>query len=128
MKKVVVIGASPKEWRYSYKAVRMLSDYDYEVIALGKTAEKIGSTFIQTGQPEIENIYTISLYLNVENSTKIMDYILSLKPRRIVINPGAENSQLEMEAQEQGIEVVRGCTLVMLSTGTFEKRTSTHEV
>jgi predicted CoA-binding protein len=128
MKKVVVIGASPKEWRYSYKAVRMLSDYDYEVIALGRTREKIESTVIQTGKPEIDNIFTISLYLNIENSTKIMDYILSLKPQRIVINPGAENPQLEMEAQDKGIEVIRGCTLVMLSTGTFEKETSTNKV
>lgn len=128
MKKVVVIGASPKKWRYSYKAVRMLEDYEYEVIALGKTPENIGSTMIQTGQPKIDDIYTISLYLNIENSTKIMDYILTLEPQRIVINPGAENPQLEMEAQEQGIEVLRGCTLVMLSTGTFEKEATSHDV
>jgi len=120
MKKVVVIGASPKSWRYSYKAVRMLQDYNYEIIALGKTADRIGNTFIDTQQKDWSDIHTISLYLHPKNSSKIQEYILSLSPKRLIINPGAENPTLEEEARKKGIEVIRACTLVMLSTGQFE--------
>lgn len=124
MKKILVIGASPKSWRYSYKAVRMLQDYDYEIIALGKTADRIGNTFIETQQKDWADIHTISLYLHPKNSTKIKEYILSLTPERLIINPGAENPTLEEDARKKGIEVIRACTLVMLSTGQFEPSTS----
>jgi hypothetical protein len=35
------------------------------------------------------------------------------------MNPGAENSDLAVKAGERGIEVVEGCTLVMLRSGHF---------
>jgi|SRR6056297_1114004 len=120
MKKVLVIGASPQPWRYAYKAVRMLQDYDYKVLALGKTSERIENVYIETKRKAWENIHTITLYLNSQNSSEMQDYILSLEPQRLIINPGAENPQLEDAAQRKGIEVVRACTLVLLSTGQFE--------
>jgi hypothetical protein len=35
------------------------------------------------------------------------------------MNPGAENPALAEKAEQAGIEVVEGCTLVMLRTGQF---------
>ena len=35
------------------------------------------------------------------------------------MNPGAENETLAEKARDHGIEVIEGCTLVMLRTGTF---------
>lgn len=122
MKKVLVIGASPQPWRYAYKAVRMLQDYKYEVIALGKTSDRIGKTFIHTKREPWTDIHTITLYLNPKNSAEMQDYILQLAPKRLIINPGAENSELEEAARKEGIEVMRACTLVMLSTGAFEPK------
>lgn len=122
MKKVLVIGASPQPWRYAYKAVRMLQDYKYEVIALGKTSDRIGKTFIHTKREPWTDIHTITLYLNPKNSAEMQDYILQLAPKRLIINPGAENPELEEAARKEGIEVMRACTLVMLSTGAFEPK------
>ncbi len=124
MKKVLVIGASPNAWRYSYKAVRMLQDYNYEVLALGKTSDRIGKTFIHTKREPWKDVHTITLYLNAQNSSEMKDYILALAPKRLIINPGAENPQLEEAARKEGIEVIRACTLVMLSTGAFEPKES----
>ncbi len=98
----------------------MLQDYDYKVIALGKTADRIGNTFIQTKQKDWSDIHTVTLYLSPKNSIEVQDYILSLSPERLIINPGAENPALEDAARKKGIEVIRACTLVMLSTGQFE--------
>lgn len=122
MKKVLVIGASPQPWRYAYKAVRMLQDYKYEVIALGKTSDRIGKTFIHTKREQWTGIHTTTLYLNPQNSAEMQDYILQLAPKRLIINPGAENPELEEAARKEGIEVMRACTLVMLSTGAFESK------
>jgi hypothetical protein len=35
------------------------------------------------------------------------------------MNPGAENDDLTAKARAHGIEVMEGCTLVMLGRGTF---------
>ncbi|MBC7389909.1 MAG: CoA-binding protein, partial [Opitutaceae bacterium] len=48
-----------------------------------------------------------------------IDYIINLKPKRILFNPGTENKALMDKAKENKIEVVEGCTLVMLSIGTY---------
>ena len=52
-------------------------------------------------------------------SDEYYDYILSLHPRRIIFNPGAENPELETLAAAHGIEPVEACTLVLLSTGQY---------
>jgi hypothetical protein len=44
---------------------------------------------------------------------------MALKPQRIIMNPGAESDALETVAQANDIEVIRGCTLVMLRTQQF---------
>jgi uncharacterized protein len=47
------------------------------------------------------------------------DYILSLHPKRIIFNPGAENDELAELARKNNIQPVEACTLVMLSTGQY---------
>jgi uncharacterized protein len=47
------------------------------------------------------------------------DYILSLKPKRVIFNPGTENSELENLLKQSNIEPIIACTLVMLSVGNY---------
>ena len=118
-KKTVVIGASENPERYSYKAVEKLSLYGHSVIALGRSEGAINEIKIQTGTPFLTGIDTVSLYLSPENQESIMDYIVNLKPKRIIFNPGTENPKLEKFAQSKGIQTIEGCTLVMLSTNQY---------
>ena len=64
-------------------------------------------------------IDTVTLYLGQARSDPLIDEIIEAKPRRIIMNPGAENPALAEKAKDAGIEVVEGCTLVMLQTGQF---------
>ncbi len=64
-------------------------------------------------------MHTITLYLGPARSTPLIDEIVAAKPQRIILNPGAENEELAAAASGAGIEVVEGCTLVMLRTGLF---------
>ena len=48
MKKTLVIGASSNPQRYSYKAVKLLSNYQHEVLALGIKDGEIGDIKIKT--------------------------------------------------------------------------------
>jgi hypothetical protein len=45
--------------------------------------------------------------------------MLSLKPRRIIFNPGTENPDLMNKAAVSGIEVLEACTLVLLATKSY---------
>ena len=47
------------------------------------------------------------------------DYILSLHPKRIIFNPGAENNALYELAIENQITPLEACTLVLLSTDQY---------
>lgn len=116
----VVIGASGKEERYSYKAVHALRKQNLPVIAIGMREESIADIKIMTGKPEIDVLVdTVSIYLSEEKQQDMIDYILSLKPRRIIFNPGAENDFLKKLAQKKGIHTEDACTLVLLSTGQY---------
>ena len=66
-----------------------------------------------------ENIHTVTLYLGPSNQIPYYDYILSLKPKRLIFNPGTENEILFDIAKKGGIECIEACTLVLLSTGQY---------
>lgn len=118
-KKTLVIGASPNPARYSYLAVQRLNANQHPVVALGLQKGMIGNTEIETTQKPFEQIDTITLYLNPFNQKQYYDYILSLQPKRIIFNPGAENNELSDMAAQKGIKTMEACTLVMLSTGQY---------
>jgi predicted CoA-binding protein len=119
MKKTLVLGASPNPERYSYKAVAMLRAHGHEVIAIGLRVGTIKDLNIVKGTPTITNLHTITLYLRADLQKPLYEYMLSLHPKRIIFNPGAENPELEQLAQNKGIETCEACTLVMLSIGNY---------
>jgi uncharacterized protein len=119
MKRTIVLGASPNPERYAYKATKKLKAYGHEVIPVGIKKGEIEGITIQNGIPQYEGIDTITLYLNAENQKPYYDYIFSLKPKRIIFNPGTENVELIRMAKEKGIESEIACTLVLLSLGEY---------
>lgn len=120
MKKTVVIGASENNERYSNIAARRLKQHGHEVIAVGLKEGFIGTDIPITKELSfIPNVDTVTLYVGPKNQPYWYDYILSLKPKRIVFNPGTENPEFEKMAQEKGIQTPEACTLVMLSTGNY---------
>jgi len=119
IKTALVLGASTKPERYSNKAIVMLRDHGYPVKAIARRDGSVRDVDFDTTFVEYQDIDTITMYLGEKNQQDYEDYILSLKPNRIIFNPGAENADLYNRAREQGIEVTNACTLVMLSTGQY---------
>lgn len=118
-KKTLVIGASENPERYSYLAINRLVKYGHEVVAIGqKTGEAFGIKFDTEHKPYTD-IDTVTLYINPKVQKEYYDYIISLHPRRIIFNPGAENDELAKLAMQHGIKPQEACTLVLLSTGQY---------
>lgn len=118
-KRTVVIGASDNPERYAYKASMSLLRHGHEVFPVGLKEGNIGELKILAGQPPIENVDTVTLYVGPKNQQYWMDYVISLKPKRVIFNPGTENDEMENKLEKAGIEVVPACTLVMLSLGNY---------
>jgi len=118
-KKTVVLGASDNPSRYSYLAIQRLRSYDHPVVAIGRKKGMSGQQEIITDHPVMNDVDTVTLYLNPNNQKPYYDYILSLHPKRIIFNPGTENDELIEMAKAKGIQPLEACTLVMLSTGQY---------
>jgi len=119
MKKTLVLGASDNPQRYSYLALNRLRSKGHPVVAIGKKQGKVADVDIDTEKKPFPEVDTVTLYLNPRLQEQYYDYILSLHPKRIIFNPGAENPELERLAKQSGIEPMEACTLVLLSTGQY---------
>lgn len=117
--KTLVVGASEKPERYANRAIRSLRSHGHPVVALANRPGRVEDVDFLTGQPALSGIDTITLYLGQKAQEPMVDYLLSLKPRRIIFNPGAENPTLRQRAEGQGIQTEEACTLVLLATGQF---------
>lgn len=119
MKKTVVVGASPDAQRYSHRAVISLQRKGHEVVAVGLHKGSIGDLNIHTSFAPVDKVDTVTLYVHPRHQEYWKDYIISLKPRRVIFNPGAENAAMIDAFQDEGITCMESCTLVMLTVGTY---------
>lgn len=118
-KVTLVLGASEKTERYSNKAIRDLRKHGHAVKAIGLRKGQVLDVSIEKEHVTNMQVDTVTLYLNPANQRPHYEYLLELKPRRIIFNPGTENPELEKLAQGAGLETIEACTLVMLSTGQY---------
>ncbi len=119
MKKTVVAGAGPDPTRYSHRAVLSLRKAGHETVPVGLHEGEIDGLTIRTDFPPVENVHTVSLYVHPRHQGRWRDYILSLHPKRVIFNPGAENPESIRAFEAEGINCEQSCTLVMLSVGTY---------
>ncbi len=119
MKKTVILGASPDPTRYSNLAAIRLLEHGHDIVPIGIRKGVVGGISIVNEKPILHDVDTVTLYLNPARQKEWYDYILDLKPKRIIFNPGTENDEFELLATKNGIESVEACTLVLLSTNQY---------
>jgi predicted CoA-binding protein len=120
MSTVAVVGASRKPERYSNRALRMLASHGHAPIPISKFGHEIlGHTGYASLTAAPGPIDTVTVYLSPEKQPPVIQDILAVRPRRVIFNPGAENSEAADLLTQHGISVVEACTLVLLATGQF---------
>lgn len=120
-KKTVIIGATTNPSRYAYVAAGMLTEYEHEIIPIGiKKGEVFGKAILDIKQrPSLSDVDTVTLYIGPQHQPEHYDYILNLKPKRVIFNPGTENPEFEKMVEESGAEAMEACTLVLLRSGQY---------
>ncbi|MDQ6480800.1 CoA-binding protein [Dyadobacter sp. LHD-138] len=119
MKHTLIIGASDNPARYSFLAAQKLKAKGYSVLLLGRRKGLAAGQEIHIQPLAWENIDTVTLYINPTIQTIYYDYIVSLKPKRVIFNPGTENREFENILIAKNIVPIEACTLVMLTTGQY---------
>ena len=115
-KKTLIIGASENPERYSYLATKLLVAHGHPVACIGLKPGHIDDTPIVTGEPELTDIHTITLYVNPAAQHALIPYLFSLAPKRIIFNPGTENPAFYKLLAAHDIQYEVACTLVLLAT------------
>lgn len=120
-KPTLVIGASNNPSRYAYKAVDFLKSNNFHpIFPMGvKKGEVLGIEMIPPKTKIDEDIHTVTLYVNPMLQKEYYDYIIDLKPNRVIFNPGTENEEFSQQLNKNGIETINACTLVMINTNQY---------
>lgn len=119
MKNTLIIGASPNPARYAYLAAKMLTEKGHSIVNVGIKAGEVAGIPIEKPSEIHTDVDTITLYIGPHLQPDYFDYILKTKPKRVIFNPGTENDELEALLEENHIEAIEACTLVLLSTGQY---------
>ena len=121
MKKTVIIGSNRSPWKYPQQAASMLQDNKVDFVPVGVVnGAVLGKEILNIyDNPSVDDVHTITLYINPSKQKQWFDYMLSLEPKRIIFNPGTENQEFKTLAESKGVECLYACTLVMLSIGNF---------
>lgn len=118
-KKTLVIGASTKPERYSNMAIIKLRNYNHNTLAFGMKSGEVAGVIINTELKQYTDLDTVTLYLNPKRQEQYYNYIVSLKPKRVIFNPGTENPGFYKILKENKIDFEIACTLVLLSTNQY---------
>jgi len=118
-KKTLILGATPNEGRYANLAANRLVRSGHSIVNVGLREGEAAGVPIEKPDVIHDDIDTITLYVGPSHQQGLYDYILATNPKRIIFNPGTENSELRKLANERGIKTEYACTLVMLSIGQY---------
>jgi uncharacterized protein len=119
-KTTLILGASDKPQRYAFKAQQSLTEHGHSVVLINPKGGVINGVNCLTNLSQVDQpIDTITVYVNPSIVQSLVDDIAAIKPKRVIFNPGSESAQAQQHLQQQGIEVVEACTLVMLTLGSY---------
>jgi uncharacterized protein len=118
--KVVVLGASPDKERFANKAQVQLMAAGHEVVPVHPEHDAIeGIPVVKDLKNIRQPVDTVTVYIGPKRIGPLIADIVALKPRRVILNPGAESPELSKALKAAGISHLEACTLIMLGNGDF---------
>lgn len=116
---VAILGASDNPSRYSFMALELLIEKGHELRLINPRLKSIAGHPCVSSLSALKDVHTLTIYVNPEILEQNLDGIIKLHPKRVIMNPGSESLLVKKALEQQGIEVIEGCTLVMLRTSQF---------
>ena len=116
---VAVLGASADTRRFANRAQRMLSAHGHRVLPVNPGLAEVEAvpTVLLDDLPE--GLDTVTVYLSAPRMLPLIEDLARRRPRRVILNPGADDPTVVAALQEAGLAVQLACTLVLLESGRY---------
>lgn len=119
-KVVAVLGATSHRERFANRAIKLLKSKGHKVLPVNPLYDEVeGMRCCGSLKDCSETIDTVTVYVNPEKGINYIDDIISVRPNRVILNPGSEDPIISKRLRDEGITVVEDCTLVMLNKNVF---------
>jgi hypothetical protein len=119
-KTTLILGASNHPERYANMAQRLLKEHGHTTIPVTpEETEILGDPVLQNLSEYQGELDTVTLYVRPHRLEKVVDELIALKPKRVIFNPGTEDSELQKKISAAGIEATEACTLVLLHSDQY---------
>lgn len=118
--RVAILGASAKVQRYSHMALVALLRHGHEPVPVHPGLAEVEGLAVVKDLSQIQGeIDAVTVYVNSQAAAAAIPEIIATGAKLVVFNPGTECPEMYAHLEESGVRVIEGCTLVMLSTGTW---------
>lgn len=117
---VAVLGATDHTGKFASRAIKLLKSKGHTVLPVNPLYDNVDGLKCSKSLIDChENIDTVTVYVNPQRAASYTDDIISVNPKRVILNPGTENTEMAKRLKDAGITVIEGCTLVMLNRNEF---------
>lgn len=119
---VAILGATDNPSRYAHKSMLELMDQGHKVLPVNPGHAQIEG--IQCHQDLAacpDEVDTVTVYVRPSILKGLLKDIVTVHPKRVILNPGTEDPDIIRQLQGAGIKVQIACTLVLLNTNQFTK-------
>jgi predicted CoA-binding protein len=114
-KSIAIIGASPKQGKFSNKAVRAYAKRGYRVFPVTPAAAEVeGLPAYRSIRDIAEAVDIASLYVPPQVGIRVLDEIAEKKVREVYVNPGAESDELLERARALGLHAIVACSILAI--------------
>jgi hypothetical protein len=115
MKRVAVLGASSKRWKFGNKSLRAHLAAGWEAIPVNDHETEIEGVPVARSLAEIPPpLDRVTVYLHPEASLAMLPAIAAAAPRDVFFNPGSADGAVFAEAARLGLNAIGGCSIVDL--------------
>ncbi len=119
---VAILGASASTDRASYQSLKRLAEAGHTVFPVNPALTDIDGVKVYARLSELPGpVDTVTIYLSAKNSDRLAKELIHCGARRVIFNPGSENTTLADQLQSRGLHVIEACTLVLLGSGQFNE-------
>ena len=112
---IAIIGATSRRDKFANKAVRAFLEHGDIVIPIHPAQIEVEGLRVYASVLDVpENIDIASFYVPSNIGVRVLDECARKGIKRIILNPGAESSELLQRARELNIEAISTCSIRMI--------------
>jgi len=119
---VAIIGASRDRRKYGNKSVRAHVAAGFDVYPVNPNADQVEGLvcYRDVSALPVKQVDRVSLYVPPAVGMTLLEEIAAARPREVWLNPGSGSRALREAAQQLGLNVVDGCSIVALGLSPAE--------